>query len=83
MPDAEIYEKLTRVFREIFDEEHIVLTPATSAADIDGWDSFNHIRLAMAMESAFQVKFTAVELGKMETAGVIVELIQQRLPVQA
>jgi acyl carrier protein len=83
MPEADIYEKLTSVFRDIFDGEHILLTPATSAADIDGWDSFNHIRLAIAMESAFQVKFTAVELEKMATVSLIVELIQQRLPVQA
>ena len=53
MTDAEIYVGLTQLFREMFADDDIVLTPATTAKDIDGWDSFNHLNLIVATETRF------------------------------
>ena len=54
MGDAEIYFKLTEIFRDIFDDDTIILLPETTAADIPEWDSVNHINLTVAAESAFR-----------------------------
>ena len=81
MSQAESYEQLTSIFRDIFDDDSIVLTPETSAADIDSWDSFNHINLVVAIQKAFHVKFSTAELEKLGSVGDIVALIQQKSPV--
>ena len=52
MQTAEIYEKLTELFRELFADDLIVLTPQTTANDIEGWDSFNHISVIVAVSVA-------------------------------
>ncbi|MBV8071492.1 MAG: acyl carrier protein [Acidobacteriaceae bacterium] len=77
--EALVYEKLTTVFRDVFDEDHIVLEPTTTADDVDGWDSLNHIRLVLAVSKAFGVKFSAAEVGELKDVGEFVELIRTKL----
>jgi acyl carrier protein len=78
MQQSEIYAKLTTVFEDIFDEE-IALTPELSADDVEGWDSVTHIRLILAIEDEFGVKFAAAEIGEPENVGELVELIERKL----
>ncbi len=78
MSEADIYEKLNKIFRDAFDDESIVLTPGTSAIDIDGWDSFAHIDLVVTIEAAFGIRFTSAELETMKQVGDIVALIQKK-----
>jgi acyl carrier protein len=78
MIEADIYEKLNKIFRDVFDENSIALTPKTSAADIDGWDSLAHIDLVVAIEAAFGIRFTSAELETMNQVGDIVALIQKK-----
>jgi len=79
MQEAEVYTKLTTVFRDIFDDDSIAVTPSTSANDIDGWDSANHVNLIHATEAAFKIKFSSRELDEMATVGDMAVLVQQRL----
>jgi acyl carrier protein len=76
MQESEIYARLSKIFLNIFDEE-ISLSPDTTAQDVDGWDSFTHINLILAIESAFGVKFKSSDLDQMHSVGDIVDFIQQ------
>jgi len=78
MEETDIYARLTDIFEEVFDDDSIIVTPALSAKDVDGWDSLTHIRLILTVEKAFQVKFSTSEIGKMETVGDLVTLIKAR-----
>ena len=79
MQDSIIYEKLTTVFHDIFDDKSILVGPNTSSSDVEGWDSFNHINLVLAIQASFGVKFTSGELESMESVGDIVSLIKKKL----
>jgi acyl carrier protein len=79
MEDTEIYRRLTDIFRKVFDEDDIRVTPELSAKDVDGWDSLTHIRLIMTVEKAFNVKFSTSEIGKFENVGSLAELIKTRV----
>ena len=79
MEQAEIYTKLTDIFHDLFDDDSIVLTPQTTAKDIEEWDSFNHINLIVSVESRFQIKFQTAELESLRNVGELVEKIQQKL----
>ncbi len=76
---AEIYNQLTTIFRNLFDEDTIVLTPETTAADIEGWDSFNHINLIVAVEAKFGIKFKTAELDELHNVGHLVAMIERKL----
>jgi acyl carrier protein len=78
MDQAQIYSKLTTVFREVFDEDDLGLESKTTADDVDGWDSLSHIRLVLAVSKAFGIKFSASEIGSLKNVGEFVELIGKK-----
>jgi acyl carrier protein len=79
MDDAPIYERLSGIFHDIFEDDSIVVTPTLSARDVDGWDSLTHIRLLLTVEKSFKVRFTTTEINKLENVQGLVKLIQTRL----
>ncbi|MET4045494.1 MULTISPECIES: acyl carrier protein [Bradyrhizobium] len=79
MDQSQIYSRITTVFRDVFDEEDLDLTPETTADDVDGWDSLSHIRLVLAVSKSFGIKFSASEIGGLKNVGELVALIQKKL----
>jgi acyl carrier protein len=77
--DDNTYNRLTEVFREVFDEEDLVLRPEMTADDIDDWDSLTHIRLVLAVSKAFKIKLTAAESSRLKNVGEFVELIRGKI----
>ena len=82
MQQQDIYDQLTTIFRDLFDDEELVLSPGLTAADVPEWDSFNHINLIVAVEAKFGIKFQTAELESMQTVGHLVDLIQTKLAAQ-
>ena len=70
----EIYSRLKEVFQDIFDKE-VVLTDATTAADVPGWDSLNHITLIGTIEDEFDVKFPMKDVVHLKNVGELVDKI--------
>lgn len=65
----QVYERLTPVFRDVFDDEELVPVPAMTAKEVSEWDSLNHIRLIVAVEKAFNVKFATAEVSSFRDVG--------------
>ena len=74
----EIYERLNEVFRDVFDDDSIEVNEDTTAADIEDWDSLNHITLIDAVESEFGVHFTMGEVSGMKNVGEMAQIIKER-----
>ncbi|HCW96640.1 acyl carrier protein [Stutzerimonas balearica] len=79
MNEKDILNALTEVFRDVFDDDDIALTPDTTANDIDGWDSQTHVLLIVAAEQRFGVKFRTAELESLKNVGHFAELIRAKL----
>ena len=71
----EVMGLLYPIFRDVFDDDEIVIDANTTAKDIDGWDSLTHIRLLISIEKVFDLRFTAAEISDLENVGEMVELI--------
>lgn len=79
METAAIFEKITPIFREVFDDNSLVPTPAMTAKDVEEWDSLNHIRLIVSIETAFGIKFAVTEIAGLKNVGDLVALIRAKL----
>jgi acyl carrier protein len=79
MQQQAIYDQLTAILRDLFDDENLVATPTLTAAEVPEWDSFNHINLIVAVETKFGVKFHTAELESIHNIGHLAELIQTKL----
>ena len=71
-------EQLLPIFRNVFDCYDLDINLSTSAQDIEGWDSLAHIRLVVAIEKSFSLRFSAAEISDIENVGRIVELILRK-----
>lgn len=71
--------RLTAVFRDLFNDDSIVLADQTTAADIPGWDSFNHINLVMMVESEFGIRLKTSEITHLKNVGELMNLIATKI----
>lgn len=78
MKREEVYERLTEVFRDVFDDEEIELTDSTTSDDIEEWDSLEHVNLIITVEQEFHIKFTMGEITGMKNVGAMVDIIMER-----
>lgn len=74
----DIRSRLTEIFRDVFDDGSIELTDATTADDIEEWDSLEHITLISAVEKAFKMRFTMKETSGMRNVGEMLDIISER-----
>jgi acyl carrier protein len=79
MAKPETLVQMLPVFHEVFDDETLTIAPETSARDIEDWDSLSHVRLMVALESAFGVRIKASEAAKLENVGQLADLIERKL----
>lgn len=76
--EKEIYERLNKVFRDVFDDEEITVSTETVADDIEDWDSMMHITLVGAVEDEFGVRFKMGEVSTMKNVGEMAQIISER-----
>ncbi len=74
-----IWERLTIICRDLFEDDEIVLREETSARDVEGWDSLSHIQLMVAVEKEFDIRFHTAELTGLANVGQLVALIARRM----
>jgi acyl carrier protein len=72
----EIYERLTKIFRDLFDDDELTLRPDLSAADVQGWDSLKHVRLILMVEREFKHRYPASKIANLKNVGELVGLIR-------
>lgn len=78
MDQREVFDRLDRVFRDVFDDDSIHVTPRTTADDIDDWDSLEHITLISAVEREFRMKFKMGEISSMRDVGEMARIVMER-----
>lgn len=78
MTREEVFERVNKIFRDVFDDETITVCGDTVSDDIEEWDSLMHIKLIVAIEGEFRFKFNIGEVRKMRNVGEIVNVIMER-----
>ena len=79
MSREEVFVKLNEFFRDVFDDESITVTDATTANDIDDWDSLEHINLLAAIEQEFGMKFNMGQVVSMKNVGEMADIIISKI----
>jgi len=79
MTRKEVFNGVQDIFRDIFDEDDIVIEDKTNSDDVEEWDSLNHINLVSAIEKEFKIKFALGELMTLKDVGAMVDLMMEKL----
>ena len=66
---------LNEIFEYIIDEGPVSLSDATTADDVDGWDSLTNIQLVVEIEKQFNIRFTSEEITIWKNVGEMIDCI--------
>lgn len=72
---SQILDEVQAIFREVLDNEEIVLANESTADDIEEWDSLTHIQLIVAIEKHFKIRFTSREILSWQNVGQLIDSI--------
>jgi acyl carrier protein len=76
---SDTFEHLQNVFREVFDDEAMVISRAMTAADVEDWDSLRHMDLITSVEHEFNVKFTTKDILGLGNVGEFLDILEGKL----
>ncbi len=74
-----IFERLTEIFQNNFDDDQIELDEQTSFNDIEGWDSLEQINLIAAIQDEFHIHFNIEEVNSMINVERMSDLIAEKV----
>jgi len=78
MSNANTYEQLTAIMRDVFDDDDIVARADMTAEDVDSWDSLANVRLFVALEQGLGVRFSSAEMSGLKNVGELAALIDKK-----
>lgn len=73
-------DELQEIFRDLFDDDDIVLRDDTTAKDVAGWDSLKNVKLMIRIEKAFGIRFGTGEVVGLKNVGELLALIERKRP---
>ena len=79
MTREELFDRVQDIFRDIFDEDDMVIEDKTSSNDVEEWDSLNHINLVSAIEKEFKIKFALGELVEIKDVGSMIDMMIEKI----
>jgi acyl carrier protein len=79
MDKEAILTEVAAILRDVLDLPDLAVTAATTAENVDGWDSFAHINLVVAVETHFHIKIHTAEIEELKNVGELVDLVDEKL----
>ncbi len=78
MDRASALQSIGEVFEDVMDIDPAIVTEASTGDTIEGWDSLSHVRLLVAIERRFGIRFSNSEIEGLKQVGDIVDLVLQK-----
>jgi acyl carrier protein len=75
MEKSEILKEVNEVFKDVLDNDDLVITYDTTANDVEDWDSLNHIQLVVAIEKKFKIRFSSQEIHSWKNVDELIDSI--------
>ena len=78
-----VRDELQEIFRDVFEDSSLLVFDEMTAADVERWDSLEHINLIIASENSFNIKFTIAEMSRLrepgQNVGSFIKLIESKV----
>ncbi len=82
MDRQDILQGVETAVREVLNDPSVTLDERTEALDVNGWDSLHHVRIILAVESHFGVRFEMDEIQDLADVGALIDLVAKHLATQ-
>jgi acyl carrier protein len=78
MNSEDIFSTLQDIFRDVLDNQDLVIFEDMTADDVDNWDSLAHISIITSIEKSLQIRFAISEIESLQTVGDMVKLVENK-----
>lgn len=78
MSRLELLNKLMDIFRDIFDDDTLIITEQTVPEDVENWDSIGHLYLVCELEDEFEIKISE-KMKEVKKVSDILDLLMEEL----
>ena len=79
MTRSEILKRIRDNLAIAVDDPALQISEATTSDDVEEWDSVNHMKLIIALESELGIRFEPDEITALSDVKGLVDLIEQKL----
>jgi acyl carrier protein len=76
---TEILATIRDVLAEVVEDDSLQLTEQSSADDVADWDSINHVKLLIGLESELGFRFSTDEVSGLKNVGELIDVVQAKL----
>lgn len=73
-----ILDQVKAILSEVLGADTNSICSDTVAADVDGWDSLNHVTLLMFISQHFSIEISDAESDRLGSVGDLVALIESK-----
>ena len=70
MNREEVFLQVQDIFQDVFDDFELTIDNTTNSANIEEWDSLNHISLVLSIEKNFNIRFQTGEIQALKNVEV-------------
>lgn len=77
-PQASIFDRLSEIIQDVFDNDDLVAIPTMTADDVEGWDSLANVQVFLAIEQRFGVRFNASEISSIKNLGELAGILEKK-----
>ena len=78
----ELLPELQDVFRNIFDDDSLVISRNSNASNVENWDSLAHVNLVTAIEKKYKIRFALGELQELKNVGDMTDLVEKKIAMK-
>ena len=72
----EALDLITSVVREVLDNDEIILSPSSTPADVEGWDSVAHVNIVISLERKLRRTFTTEQIESLQSVADLIRVAQ-------
>jgi acyl carrier protein len=76
---SKLISQIEPIFQQVFNNSEISLSRETTAQDVEGWDSLNHIRLIISLEMELGITFDSNEVAELTNVGDLMDYIESQI----
>lgn len=75
----DVLQDVNVIFRDVLENDDLTITRETTSADVEEWDSLNHIQLIVSIEKHFKLKFSSNEIRNWKNVGEMCDAISLKM----
>ena len=73
-----ISPRLKSVILKELDLDDFEMTRTTTADSVPGWDSLSHVRIILAIEVEYSIRFSTLDILKMTEVGDVQDVVDRK-----